>query len=163
MNLKEQILHLFQKDTQFSFDEVALSVFQHQAIHNSIYAAYLELLKVKPALITRIEDIPLAPISLFKSQIIKSGDWQSEKIFKSSGTLGIRSQHHIRDVSWYDKISKRIATEAGYDFEQLSVLGLLPSYLENGDSSLVHMVNCFAENSRTVDPFYLHNLEALKG
>src|SRR5688572_20105751 len=52
-------------------DDIAVRLFQYQAIHNPVYAQYLQNLDTKPQEITRVEDIPFLPISFFKSQTLK--------------------------------------------------------------------------------------------
>ena len=63
MEIKEQILHLFENDAPFSFEDVAISVFQYQSSHNTVYKAYLNLIGVEPNNVTSLDQIPLAPIS----------------------------------------------------------------------------------------------------
>ncbi len=162
MEIKEQILQLLSDDSPFSFEDVAISVFQYQAIHNSTYSAYLKILDVKPKDIVRLDQIPLAPISLFKKHIIKSGQWKTERRFLSSGTMGERSMHHIKDLDWYNKIAEELISDRGIDIAHTHILALLPSYLENGDSSLVQMVTNFTKVSQTPDPFYLYNHKDLQ-
>lgn len=163
MEIKEQILHLFENDAPFSFEDVAISVFQYQSSHNTVYKAYLNLIGVEPNNVTSLDQIPLAPISLFKKHKIQSGLWEPESRFLSSGTgtAGERSAHYIKDLKWYDNITKRIIQQEGIDIQKAHVLALLPSYLENGDSSLVHMVTHFSNLSNTSEPFYLYNHEDL--
>ena len=159
MSLYKQISQLFDEDTELKFEDLALKVFRRQSHLNRVYAHYLNLMHVKPRDIKTIEEIPLMPIEFFKIYDVQSGKWKKEKTFLSSGTQGAqRSRHHLKDSNWYNKVSTGIAHEAGIDFENTWVLGLLPSYMENGDSSLVHMVEHFVEMSDTPAPqFYLYN------
>ncbi len=161
MELKEQILHLFDDDSAFSFEDVAISVFKYQSQHNPTYKAYLKALGVLPESVTSFSNIPLAPISLFKKHTIKTGEWITSKRFLSSGTTGERSAHSILDTAWYNLIAKRIIEQHRLIVSDIHILALLPSYLENGDSSLVHMVTHFAELSETKDPFYLYDHASL--
>jgi sulfur relay (sulfurtransferase) DsrC/TusE family protein len=161
MELKEQILHLFEDDSAFSFEDVAISVFRYQAQHNPTYKAYLKALGFSADTITAVSQIPLAPISLFKKHIIKTTEWEATKRFLSSGTMGERSAHSIRDTDWYNKIAHKIIRQHDIAVADMHVVALLPSYLENGDSSLVHMVTYFAELSETPDPFYLYDHASL--
>ncbi len=162
--LKEQILELFLSDTAITYNEVALDVFRYQAEHNPVYKQYLDLISCDFMNITHYKDIPLLPISLFKSQEIKTGSWQAETCFMSSGTKDMtnRSRHHVRSLTWYDKISTRIFESKYGHLQEKVILGLLPSYLENGDSSLVHMVSHFCKASQTTKPHtYLYQFEEL--
>ena len=161
MEIREQILHLFSDDSPFSFEDVAISVFRYQATHNLTYKAYLNAIGVNVEYIKCLEQIPLAPISFFKNHSITSGQWNTERIFLSSGSGGDRSAHHIKDLEWYEDISLKIIGQRGYDIANTTVLALLPSYLENGDSSLVHMVSHFSKLSQTNEAFYLYNFTDL--
>lgn len=149
--------------TSVDFTQTALAVFQYQAANNPLYGRFLELLSVNPADINALRDIPYLPISLFKNYTIKTMDWPSQFIFTSSGTTGqITSQHHLRDEEWYRQGS--LATfEAFYGpVNDYCVLGLLPSYLERGDSSLVFMVHEFIKTSKYPESgFFLSHLNHL--
>lgn len=159
----KQILSLFEDDQEDTFDQVALDVFRYQADHNSLYRAYLNLLGVSISDVTKLDEIPLLPISFFKYHGIQTGTWVSKREFRSSGTTqtGLRSRHLIKDPNWYKEISTRLWLDAGYDLDFSKILALLPSYLDNGDSSLVQMTSYLCEATGTTDPFYLHDHEAL--
>lgn len=164
MSLEEQILDLFNKDTKLSFNSVALKLFAHQSTHNPIYNEYLKLINCDPNQISAFENIPLLPIQFFKRYDIKTGVWNAEKIYLSSGTsqTSSRSKAHIKNASWYNNISSSIFKTSGFTFKQKKVLALLPSYLENGSSSLVDMVHNFAQQSETPGKvFYLYDHEEL--
>jgi len=151
LTIYQQILDLFNNDTEESFNSVAIDVFKYQSTHNPIYKHYLNLVNCDPNTIWSYHDIPLFPISLFKKEIVKSGIWEEEKVFLSSGTgsKDSRSKHYVKSLNWYDSISRLSFEAAGYELEKYEIIGLLPSYLENGDSSLVHMVSHFQTSSGT--------------
>ena len=163
MNLQEQILQLFEQDTEECFSDVAMKVFRYQAEHNELYSKYLSLVHCKVDEIIRYQDIPLLPISLFKSHMVKTAQWEAAATFKSSGTgtMGIRSQHAVYSLAWYEQVSDRIFRSAGYDSGNAVVLSLLPSYRENKDSSLVYMVDHFAKRSMVERSAYLYDHRAL--
>lgn len=164
VDLYQQILHLFSDTSEETFNRTALAVFKYQSIQNPIYRRFLKLLDCDTSQISSYRDIPLLPVSTFKSQVLKSDEWSSEKIFKSSGTMldGRRSSHHLKSSEWYNSISARIFQESVGQLEGFKILGLLPSYIENGDSSLVHMVSSFQKRSETADPaFFLYDHKAL--
>ncbi len=163
MSLYKQISQLFIEDSEQKFEDVAIKVFRRQSHLNKVYSHYLDLIGISPRSISDWLDIPLMPIEFFKRYEVKSGNWKAEKIFLSSGTQGSqRSSHHLRDSAWYDRQSVAIAQQSGIDLGQVAVLGLLPSYLENGDSSLVHMVEHFVSKSDTPTPqFFLYNHKEL--
>ena len=103
-----------------------------------------------------LNDIPLLPIDAFKHNIIKTEDWEHQTIFKSSGTTkAFRSQHYIKDLSLYHAILKANFSE--FFNEEYIILALLPSYIENGDSSLVEMVRYLSSHYNSKDNFFLYN------
>ena len=159
MSLYKQISQLFIEDSEQKFEDVAIQVFRRQSHLNKVYSHYQDLISVNPNDIVHWQDIPLMPIEFFKMYEVKSGNWKPEKVFLSSGTQGSqRSSHHLRESAWYDRQSVAIAHQSGIDLNEVAVLGLLPSYIENGDSSLVHMVEHFVSKSNTPSPqFFLYN------
>lgn len=142
-----------------------MNVFRYQAEHNPLYKRFLTLVKCAPTKISDINDIPLLPISCFKRHNIKSGsDWNAEHLFLSSGTMqdGMRSKHHIKSLKWYHQISSSIFKSKMTNHAEDDIIALLPSYLENGNSSLVEMVNYLQHTSQTSKPFtFLYNLDEL--
>ena len=157
--LKTAILNV----TPSTFDKLALQVFLYQYEKNVVYKEFVDLLGINPYSVQEIEKIPFLPISFFKSHIIKTGDWQEEKVFSSSGTTGqVNSQHLIREVDFYNEIT-RFGFEQYYgNVEDYCILALLPAYLERKGSSLVHMANSFIQLSKNIkSDFYLYNYEEL--
>ena len=155
-----------------TFDNIALSVFRHQALHNDLYRRYVALLGIDPASVSRVRDIPFLPISFFKSHEIRTGNWNPETQFRSSGTTGMaRSRHLVKELQFYLRNAERCFTHFFGGLEQYHFLALLPSYLERNDSSLVAMMNHFVARSGSPHSgFYLHNpdqlirdVEALRG
>jgi phenylacetate-coenzyme A ligase PaaK-like adenylate-forming protein len=107
-NLKKAVLNINSQN----FDATALAIFQYQYQYNVIYKQFVDLLKINPQSINVVEKIPFLPISFFKNFEIKTGDWQPEIVFSSSGTTGqITSQHFVRDLDLYQKI-----TEQGFEY-----------------------------------------------
>ena len=165
MELQEQILQLFEDDSEESFNEVALSVFQYQSQGNTLYKRYLQVIGCNPSTIEHYTDIPLLPIQCFKNYTIKTGEWENETIFKSSGTMkdGNRSSHYIKSISWYNKIALDIFSKYVYAVKDCTIISLLPSYIENGESSLVHMVTAFQKQDQSQKPIsFLYNHDELK-
>jgi hypothetical protein len=90
-----------------------------------------------------ISEIPFLPIQFFKShEVLSKPKTGNETLFLSSGTGSIgRSRHLVSDVSIYEQ-SFRKAYELQFgDPENQVILALLPNYIEQGNSSLVYMVN----------------------
>jgi phenylacetate-coenzyme A ligase PaaK-like adenylate-forming protein len=158
-NLKKAVLNINSQ----SFDATALALFQYQYQHNVVYKQFVDLLKINPKSINTVEKIPFLPISFFKNFEIQTGNWRPKTVFSSSGTTGqITSQHFVRDLDLYQKI-----TEQGFEYfygniENYSVLALLPAYLERQGSSLVYMANHFIFLSkRENSDFFLYNYDIL--
>jgi phenylacetate-coenzyme A ligase PaaK-like adenylate-forming protein len=146
-----------------TFEALALEVFRYQAEYNNIYAEYLKLLRVSPASVRRLTDIPFLPIALFKQYRLQSGTWAPVRTFTSSGTTGATTSHHLlRSELWYQENARR-AFEAIYGpLEGRAVLALLPAYLERTGSSLVFMAEDFIrESQHPASGFFLHDLAGL--
>lgn len=145
------------------FDDFALELFLFQAKENPIYKSYLNLLKVDPKAIKDVESIPCLPISFYKKHRIAIEGVSIETTFTSSSTTGqIPSQHHVHNLDHYYRNTIRIFENAIRPLDQVSIFGLLPSYLERSGSSLVCMVDHFIKKSTQLSGgFYLHNYDKL--
>lgn len=123
------------------FERKAIGLFKIQSVENNLYRSFLELIKVDPANVRSIAQIPFLPIEFFKHHIIKTGHWAEEKVYLSSGTTQLnRSSHFVRKESRY--LSNAVA---GFErvFGRLSdwiIIAYLPGYTENSSSSLLAMV-----------------------
>ena len=150
--------------TEKGFGQLALDIFHFQYETNKVYNSYVNALGKSPSSVDEIEKIPFLPINFFKTDEIKAGKFNAEVIFKSSGTTqAINSQHHVKDVSIYTQSFTTAFKKIYGDLQEWCILGLLPSYLEKGDSSLVYMVNDLIKQSHHLQSgFYLYDLEKLK-
>lgn len=145
-----------------NFDQCALELFQFQYKNNRIYNQYVQHLNVHPHKVTTVSQIPFLPIQFFKTHEVKTGDFIPEHMFVSSGTTGTTSTHYIEDLAFYKKVSTHIFNSFFGIIDQTNVIGLLPSYLERDNSSLVYMVNHFIHESGSESSgFYLNNFEEL--
>ena len=148
-----------------SFDDIALAAFQYQYHNNTLYRSFTDALRIAPASVRNIQQIPFLPVSFFKTYQVKSGDWQAHRmIFESSGTTGdIPSRHFIYDEHIYRE-SLLMGFEQFYGpVEQYAIIALLPSYLERGNSSLVHMARVLMEKSaHPANGFYLNEYDKLR-
>lgn len=142
-----------------SFENIALSLFRHQAVHNRIYKKYIENLNVNLNSVSTLAKIPFLPISFFKRHQIVTGVWNAETEFLSSGTTrSTPSRHLIKDIQFYLAHSKRCFEFFFGKLTDYHFLALLPSYLERKNSSLVAMMNHFIQESQSpYSGFYLHN------
>ena len=140
-----------------------MKVFQDQIQNNSVYREFCQLLKVDKDKVKTLKDIPFLPIEFFKTHEVKTDKFTPEITFLSSGTTGqMQSQHHVKNLSIYEK-SFTITFEIFYgNIEDYVVLGLLPSYLEREGSSLIYMVDHFIKRSQFSESgFYLNELDQL--
>ncbi len=157
---------IFAIKTGRDFEKTALEIFQLQHKHCIVYKQFCDVLKINPAEIKSVNDIPFLPVEFFKThEVVTSGVVENlpSKIFTSSGTTGtVQSKHYVSDVSVYEE-SFRKGFELFYgNIEDYCLLALLPSYLEREGSSLVYMVDDLNKRSKNHDSgFYLHNLNEL--
>jgi hypothetical protein len=159
-NLENQI---FSIQTEHQFQEVSLAMFQHQALHCAVYRSYITNLRIDPAAVTSLDQIPYLPISFFKTHEVLSDQRAAAITFTSSGTTGmVQSRHLVTDLSLYDQ-SFNLAFEAFYgDPKDICLLALLPSYQEREGSSLIYMVDSLLAQSAHPDSgYFLNNNEEL--
>ena len=133
-----------------NFEEAALEVFRYQWAGNPLYQQYAKSLKRHTDNVRKLADIPFLPIAFFKSHSIKTGDWEEQTTFLSSGTTSskVRSSHPVRDMAFYLHNA-----EAGFEnlvgpISDCVFLGLLPSYQKQGNSSLIAMFDHFIEKGK---------------
>lgn len=146
-----------------SFGRQALDVFYYQANHVAVYKAYLQSLGINPQTVKCWEDIPFLPISFFKTATVLSDEKQAELEFTSSGTTGQEpSRHLVADAGMYEQsFSDGFSLFYGLP-SQMTILALLPSYLERGGSSLVYMCNHLMRGAmQPFSGFYLDQFEKL--
>lgn len=150
--------HLLQSVNDNSFEAIALQIFKFQSTHNPVYKQFLHFLNVKPNTVTTLNQIPFLPIQFFKSFSVQTGSWQAETLFKSSGTTSTtESRHFVFDKQFYLDNAQRIFEQEYGSLQQYTILALLPSYLERGDSSLVAMVSYFINETNRVESGFYHN------
>jgi hypothetical protein len=158
--IKEQIFEV----NENRFLKLALAIFNYQYENTTIYRQYIDAIGVHPKMVDSIEKIPFLPIQFFKThQVISKLASNESIVFESSGTTGqIPSKHPIVDIDLYKKSFELGFSKFFGDIKQYCILGLLPSYLERGQSSLVFMVNHLIDDSgHELSGFYLHDHEAL--
>jgi hypothetical protein len=124
------------------FASLALEAFQFQYARIPIYKSFADRLGYHPDNIQAIEQIPFLPIRFFKSHIVQSTGEPAKLIFESSGTTqGSASRHFVTDPNVYIESFTQCFKRFYGDPSEWCILGLLPSYLERTNSSLVFMVN----------------------
>jgi phenylacetate-coenzyme A ligase PaaK-like adenylate-forming protein len=146
-----------------SFEDIALALFRFQAKNNPVYRQYIRNLAVNIDKIHTVNSVPFLPISFFKTQSIKTGDWNPETTFASSGTTGSStSSHQIMNVQFYLDHAVRCFEHFFGSITNYHFLALLPSYLERTNSSLVAMMDHFIKQSGSRQSgFYLHDTDKL--
>lgn len=147
-----------------SFSSVALEIFRFQYSNNPVYSSYVRALGINSGDVNSVYDIPFLPIRFFKTNRVCSTLFEPLAVFESSGTTGVNtSRHEVKDLNIYEESFKK-GFEAMYGkIEDWCVIGLLPSYLERKNSSLIYMVNKMIEESNCRESgFYLDEYDELK-
>lgn len=130
------------------FQSAALEVFRYQYGACEVYRRWVDLLGLRPDQVRRVEDIPALPIELFKNKTVVSFAESPMGYFQSSGTTGMtHSRHYYRSLDNYDR-----SLLAGFrlfwgDPGQYCIVALLPNYLQQGHSSLIHMMQLLIAES----------------
>lgn len=160
LNLQKQILQI----NENNFDEIAWQIFRFQAQHNPIYRDYLNELKSDLTHISRLDQIPFLPIQFFKSHTVKTGNWPTQRLYKSSGTTQeTRSVHHLLDEQFYLDHATQTFERFFGALNRYHVLCLLPAY-DTTYSSLVAMARHFVARSGSIHSgFFLDNMESIPG
>jgi len=155
---------IFDIKSSLEFENKAIEVFKYQFENNLVYRSFCDLLYKHPCDIKEIKDIPFLPIEFFKSHEIKISSKKTSKIFTSSGTTGSNlSRHFVTDLNLYEKSFINCFKIFYGNIKEYTILGLLPSYLERNNSSLVYMVNKMIKQSKFPESkFYLDEFDELK-
>jgi hypothetical protein len=156
---KDKVLNV----TEQEFEERALEVFRFQYEHNTVYQQYVNALQVGIKAIQSLAQIPFLPVRFFKTHPVKTTSFDTNTIFESSGTTGmVNSRHFVKNVELYtESFTKGFELFYG-PVKNWCIIGLLPSYLERQNSSLVYMVNKLIELSGHENSgFYLQEWEQL--
>jgi len=160
MNFQEnEVFEVVESD----FTGQALAIFQLQYRYNTIYQLYINSLGVDPRSVQSLPQIPFLPIGFFKTHRIMTTDFEPEAVFESSGTgQEGTSRHYVKSAGLY-----RRSFTAGFErsYGRISdwcIIGLLPSYLERSNSSLVRMADELIRMTGHPDSgFYLYEHEKL--
>ncbi|MGB0165920.1 MAG: acyl transferase [Luteibaculum sp.] len=147
------------------FDSLALEIFQFQARENPVYKSFLEAINIHPKKITRWEEIPHLPISLFKQHKVSCfPNNTATKIFESSKTTGqTSSKHYLYTESIYQNSLSACFNRFFGDPAGWEIFALLPGYIERNNASLLYMVNhLMQQNEKSRGGFFLNEYEALE-
>lgn len=149
------------------FEKVALELFRYQARQNPVYGEWVTLQgfdAAKIASVSSLDEVPFLPIEAFKTREVRTGTWEPEATFTSSGTSGqIPSRH---DVARLEAYLRNAEASFAYFYgppSNYAWLCLLPSYLEREGSSLVTMAQHFVQQSPAGESgFFLKGLDELR-
>lgn len=144
-----------------NFESISLEVFDFQYKNNFVYKEFVDSLKkTKPK---SIEEIPFLPISFFKTHKIVSSYEKEKLLFLSSGTTdSIRSKHFVIKSDLYENSFFRTYKAFTGNIENQVILALLPNYMEQGNSSLVYMVEKLIHATHSnLSGFYKDDFESL--
>jgi hypothetical protein len=145
------------------FNTRALELFRYQYLENGLYRNFSDRFQKTPKTIRELNQIAFLPVSFFKTEEVKTGNFEPEVVFESSGTTGIETaRHFVKQVGLYrESFVKGFETFYG-NIGEYCILGLLPAYLERKGSSLVWMVNEMMRLSDHEESgFYLYDFEKL--
>jgi len=162
MEIKDFQNKIFDIDNDATFNELCLIAFHYQYENIEIYRKFVDSIQVDPKSIEHYSEIPFLPISFFKTHHLIAG--KSQTVFKSSGTTStvVRSQHFVQDLKIYETSFTKGFERFYGSVKEYCILALLPSYIENGDSSLVYMADRLIRDSKHKESgFYLDNIHAL--
>ncbi|MCH5596813.1 LuxE/PaaK family acyltransferase [Niabella ginsengisoli] len=145
------------------FNDACLQVFRFQYANNNIYKQYVDALAVPVSKIDQPAKIPFLPIRFFKTHRIISTTFTTNLVFESSGTTEtINSKHYVKDAAIYEQSFNKCFEQFYGKPDEWCVLGLLPSYLERQNSSLVYMVQKLIDQSgHDQSGFYLNDFDKL--
>lgn len=154
---------IFDIKTEQEFLDVALTTFRYQYRNIEVYRKFVDYLNIDVEAIRSIEKIPFLPIEMFKNHQILDKNISTDLYFQSSGTTQMNlSKHFIANENIYqESIYKSFEQFIGKP-EDFIFLGLLPSYLEKQNSSLIYMVDYLMKKSdKPENGYFLYNHEDL--
>lgn len=151
--------NIFNIQTEQDFLDASLKIFRYQYENVEIYRKFVEFLNINPDEVNDVSKIPFLPIEMFKNHQILDKNTSTELFFQSSGTTQMNlSKHFIASTDLYEQsIYKSFEQFIGKP-EDFIFLGLLPSYLERQNSSLIHMVDYLMKKSaKPENGYFLYN------
>lgn len=149
--------------TAKSFEHLALEIFQFQYENNAVYRNFADAVGKTPDSVSAIEEIPFLPVRFFKTHKVVTTSFEPAAVFESSGTTGMtNSRHYIKDLELYEQCFTQSFEMFYGPVADWCIIGLLPSYLEKGNSSLVYMTDRLIKKSlHPASGFYLYDFEKL--
>jgi hypothetical protein len=139
----ERALRFIRAPSPREFESVAREVFAFQYEENAPYRAFCRRRGVRPATLTRWQEIPALPTAAFKSAALTCGP--PGRLFKTSGTLRgeqDRGKHHLPELALYDAAwEEPFRRHVVPDRREMRILSLIPDGKTLPDSSLSYMVD----------------------
>jgi hypothetical protein len=151
--------NIFNIQTEQDFLNASLKTFRYQYDNVEIYRRFVDYLKIDPDTVKEVTKIPFLPIEMFKNHQILDKKVSANLYFQSSGTTQMNlSKHFIANEDLYrESIYKSFDQFIGKP-EDFIFLGLLPSYLEKQNSSLIYMVDFLMSTSdKPENGYFLYN------
>lgn len=151
--------NIFNIQTEQDFLNASLKTFRYQYDNVEIYRRFVDYLKIDPDTVKEVTKIPFLPIEMFKNHQILDKKVSTDLYFQSSGTTQMNlSRHFIANEDLYrESIYKSFEQFIGKP-EDFIFLGLLPSYLEKQNSSLIYMVDYLMSTSaKPENGYFLYN------
>lgn len=141
----------------------SLETFRYQYENIEVYRRFVDYLNINPDHVDELTKIPFLPIEMFKNHQVLDKNAATDLFFQSSGTTQTNlSKHFIANPQLYEEsIYKSFEQFIGKP-EDFIFLGLLPSYLERQNSSLIYMVDYLMKKSgKPENGYFLYNHEDL--
>lgn len=154
---------IFEINSEDHFKNKCLETFRYQYENVEVYQKFVDFLNIDISTIDEVKKIPFLPIEMFKNHKVLDKSKSTNLYFQSSGTtLQNLSKHYIADENLYqESILKSFEKYIG-KVEDFVFLGLLPSYLEKQNSSLIYMVDLLMKKSaKPENGYFLYNHEEL--
>ena len=142
----------------------ALALFEYQYEENRVYRSYCDLINIATSEVNTLEEIPFLPIQFFKSHTVSCSSTPTDQVFTSSKTTGqVASKHHVHNIDLYIKSFEKGFKNFYGNIEDYALLALLPSYMDQGNSSLIYMANHLIQKTKHPDSgFYLEDWNKLR-
>ncbi|QQQ27811.1 LuxE/PaaK family acyltransferase [Chryseobacterium indoltheticum] len=155
--------NIFDIKTEHDFLAASLRIFRCQYDNIEVYRKFVDYLKINPEEVRTLDKIPFLPIEMFKNHQILDKNVSTDLFFQSSGTTQMNlSKHFIADENIYKESIYRSFEQFIGKPEDFIFLGLLPSYLEKHNSSLIYMVDFLMKKSgKPENGYFLYNHEDL--
>lgn len=130
--------------------DLIIKIFHYQYLNNKVYRQWCNMQSKNPAGVTDIKEIPFLPVEVFKYGRVfcDAENLKEEKVFLSSTTSSaVPSKHFVADLELYElSVLKNFEREFGKTSDYV-ITGILPGYLERGNSSLVYMMEYLIKQS----------------